>query len=352
MRFQRVAGLLIASLAWGQAAPSPVPAAATTGPETEVAPDDAVITINGFCPDGPEPSAACKTVITRAQFEKLTDALDPDMPLSVRLKVANAYARNLRMAAAAEKRGLDKTPAFNEEMRYARLQLLSQDLRRALQEDANNISDADLENYYKRNESSFEQATVARIFIPNARQKTSAAVSKADVTPNALQPDAAQKKADQEAMAQLATDLRARAANGEDPDKLQIEAYTAAGIPGTHPNTRMEKVRRENLPPSHEKVMNLRPGETSEVISDPGSAGAHFIYIMISKETLTLDAVKTEIRTQISSQRFRDSLNQFLGDVVYSDTYFNPPSARQATAHRHQKNRKTEQPAQPADERN
>ena len=66
--------------------------------------------MNGFCADPPRIGSACKTVITRAQFEKLTEALQPGMSPSLRLNVANAYARNLRMSAAAEKRGLDKTP--------------------------------------------------------------------------------------------------------------------------------------------------------------------------------------------------------------------------------------------------
>ena len=145
-------------------------AAADQAPEAKVAPDDPVITVNGFCAVPPPPANACKTVITRAQFEKLTEALQPGMSLSLRLNVANAYARNLRMSAAAEKRGLDKTPAFEEEMRYARMQLLSQDLSRALQTEANNITDADLEDYYKKNQSSYEQATVARIFVPRAKQ--------------------------------------------------------------------------------------------------------------------------------------------------------------------------------------
>ena len=50
------------------------------------------------------------------------------------------------------------------------MQLLSQDLTRALQAEANNITDTDLEGYYKQNQSSFEEATVARIFVPHAKQ--------------------------------------------------------------------------------------------------------------------------------------------------------------------------------------
>ncbi|MFZ0773346.1 MAG: hypothetical protein WCA49_09695 [Candidatus Sulfotelmatobacter sp.] len=379
MRFKCLVCLLLASLADGQAAQPAAPpaagakaekiasAAVDKAPEVTVAPDDPVITVNGFCADPAQPGVACKTVITRAQFEKLTEALQPGMSLSLRLNVANAYARNLRMSAAAEKRGLDKTPAFEEEMRFARMQLLSQDLSHAMRADANNITDADLEDYYKKNQSSYEQATVARIFVPRARQivpaheehedagsadAQSAVTSKADAKTSTAQLAEAQEKADaeaqkkaaEEAMAKLAADLRARAANGEDPDKLQIEAYAEAGFPRTTPNTKMEKVRRATLPPHHETVLDLKPGEVSEVFSDPG--GAHFIYKMIAKQTLTLEDVKTEIRTAISSQRYRDSMKSFQGDVVFSDAYFNPPGIPATPPPRNRRGKRKKPPAQ------
>ena len=309
----------------------------------QVAPDDPVITVNGFCHDPAPAGSTCKTVVTRSQFEKLTEALQPGMPLSLRLKVANSYARMLRMAAAAEKRGLDQTPAFAEEMRYARMQLLSQDLTRTLQAEANHLTDADLEDYYKKNESSFEQATLARIFVPRAKQialNADAKTSEAQPT-NATNEDAIKK--DESAMTKLAADLRTRAARGEDPDKLQVEAYTAAGISATSPNTRMEKVRRATLPPRHELVMEMKPGEVSEVFSDPG--GAHFIYKMISKQTLTLEDVKAEIRAAISGQRYRDSMKSFEGDVVFSDAYFNPPTESTTPPQRNPKDRSKKPPS-------
>ena len=351
--FQIFVCLLLASLACGQAAPpitSPdaeakaehSPAPASDAPEVKLAPDDAVITLNGFCADPKRQGSACQTVVTRAQFERLTEALQPGMSLSLRRNVANAYALNLRMSAAAEKRGLDKTPAFEEEMRFARMQLLSQDLSRALQADANNISEADLQDDYKKNEPSYEQAAVARIFVPRAKQivqaheeheSTGSADAQSAMTPNgdlktdtkatATEPTEEQNKAAEEAMTKLAADLRARAVNGEDPDKLQIEAYAEAGFGRTTPDTKLERVRRTTLPPRHEIVMDLKPGEVSEVFSDP--SGAHFIYKMITKETLALEDVRTEIRTAISSQRYRDSTKSFQGDVVFNDAYFNPP---------------------------
>lgn len=348
MRFQCLVCLLLASLAYGQTA------ATDQAPEVKVGPDDAVITMNGFCVHPAQPGKACKTVITRAQFEKLTEALQPGMSLSLRLNVANSYARNLRMSAAAEKRGLDKTPAFEEELRFARMQLLAQDLSHALQADANNITDADLQDYYQKNESSYEQATVARIFVPRAKQIVPAqeededagsADAQSAVTPKAE--EAAQQKAAEEAMTKIAGDLRARTVNGEDPDKLQIEAYTEAGFPRTTANTKMEKVRRATLPPRHETVFDLKPGEVSEVFSDPG--GAHFIYKMISKQTLTLEDVKAEVRSAISSQRYRDSMKSFQGDVVFSDAYFNPPG-NPATPPQQIRRGKRKTPPAPQDE--
>jgi hypothetical protein len=363
MRFRCLVCFLLASLAYGQAAhPATLPAA-DKSPEIKVGPDEPVITMNGFCADPFEPGSVCKTVITRAQFEKLTEALQPGMSLSLRLNVANAYARNLRMSAAAEKRGLDKTPAFEEEMRYARVQLLAQDLTRELQAEANNVTDAVLEDYYKKNESSYEQATLARIFVPRAKEivpaheehehansanaqsaVTPKADAKVDGKTSAAQPVEAQEKAAEEAMTKVAADLRARAVNGEDPDKLQIEAYTQAGIPRTVPNTRIVKVRRAELPPQHEVVLDLNPGEVSEVFSDPG--GAHFIYKVISKETLRLEDVKTEIRTVISSQRYRDSMKRFQGDVVFSDAYFNPPGKPATPPQRNRGGKRKKPPAQ------
>ena len=324
--------LLSAGLTYGQTLPPPTPRAT---PEVEIRLDDPVITINGFCADpAPSPGNVCKTVITRAQFEKLTEALQPGMSLSLRLNVANAYARNLRMSVAAEKRGLDKTPAFEEEMRYARMQLLSQDLSHALQADANNITEAEIEDYYRKNESSYEQATLARIFVPRAKQTAAAHAGHQDP----------QTKADEEVMTKVAADLRARAVNGEDPDKLQVEAYTEAGIPRTSSDTKMENVRRATLPPRHEAVIDLKPGEVSEVFSDPG--GAHFIYKMIREETLTLEEVKTEIRTAISSQRYRDSMKSFQGDLVFSDAYFNPAGNPAAQPQRNRREKRNEPPAQ------
>jgi bifunctional DNA-binding transcriptional regulator/antitoxin component of YhaV-PrlF toxin-antitoxin module len=347
MRLQCLVCLLLASLTYGQAPPptAPPPAASTAmpggttnaapaadqAPEVKVAPDDVVITLKGFCSDSTLQGDACKTVITRAQFEKLAEALQPKMSPVIRRNLANAYARMLRMSTAAEKRGLDKQPKFEEMLVFARMQLLSQELSRALQDDASKINDADIEDYYKKNVGSYEQATLARIFVPRAKQLVTPAATKAVTkagtapAPKASLPQPpteAQKKASEAAMKKVAENLQERAAKGEDPDKLQKEAYAAAGLPGNAPTTKMEKVRRTTLPANHHQVMDLKPGEVSELIVDTNSG--FYIYKMISKETQPMDAVKPDIRNQITTQRYHDSMQNYQGNVDLNDAYFGP----------------------------
>jgi hypothetical protein len=284
--------------------------------------------LKGFCSDTSLQGDACKTTVTREQFEKLAEALQPGMSPAIRRQLATIYSRIVRMSAAAEKRGLDKGTGFEERMYFARMQVLSQELTTALQADSNNVSDADIDDYYKKNEANYAQATFARIFIPHTKQivntppkpKTPTAAGAKAAAPAA--PTEAQKKAAEDAMTKLADSIRARAAKGEDPDKLQKEAYAAAGLPGSAPNTKMEKVRRTTLPANHQAIMDLQAGDVSEVISDANSG--HYVYKMISKETLTIESVKPEIQKTISSQRYRDSMQGFQGGADLNDAYFGP----------------------------
>jgi len=341
MRFQYLACLLLAGLAYGQVAPPAPPAAgaktepsasavADKTPEIKVGTDDPVITLKGLCADSTQQGDACKTVITRAQFERIADALQPGMPPAMRRQLATRYGWALKMSIAAEKRGLDKTPAFEEKVRSARIQILAQELINALREDANKVTDADVEDYYKKNTSSYEQATFVRIFVPRVKQispsvvapKAGAKAGTAGNTNASQPPAAAQQKAAEVAMSRLADDLRARTVKGEDPDKLQKEAYAAAGLTGNAPSTKMEKVRGSTLPANHRVVMDLKPGEVSQVITDPN--GPHYIYKLVSKETLALDAVKPEIRSLISSQRYRESTQSFQSGIDLNDAYFGP----------------------------
>jgi len=315
------------------AAPSATPQAAApatpAAPEPpKVNPDDPVITIKGFCADSSLQGDACKTVITKAEFEKITDNIQPGMAAAMRRQFATRYSQVLTMSSAAEKRGLEKTPHFDEALRLARMQILSQELTKALQADSNNISDEEINNYYNQNAANYEEATFIKIFVPHTKRvqppaapaKGASADAAAKPKTKELSPEEQQKQGE-EAMKKEAVALHARLEKGEDPDKLEKAAFTAAGLPGNPPPTKMEHVRKNGLPASQQSVMSLKPDEISEVISDPSG---NYIYKMVGKTTLSVDSVKTEIKNQLSSQHYREAMQHFQGNTDFNDAYFGP----------------------------
>jgi hypothetical protein len=312
--------VLLTAPLWGQAAAPPAKpaspkAAVAPHPTAAKAPDAAtipgnaaVITIPGIC-DKPAPvkaapaqsnAADCKTVVTRAEFERLMEAVAPTIAPPARKQLATQYGVALVMVHKAHQMGLDKGPKYEELMRVARVGVLTKELSQQLQDDASHVSDQDVESYYKKNQPAFQEADLQRIFVPRSKQ-----VAENSNKEKATADDA--KKAEQEseqAMKKVADGLRARAAAGEDFDKLQDEAAAAAEFKGKPP-TKLGKVRRSSLPPAHAEVMDLKPGETSQLITTPNG---YLIYKTGEKDTLPLDKVHDEIVSTLRSQRIQDAM--------------------------------------------
>jgi len=326
MRALWVGFLLIGTTVWAQeqrtgpaAAPNHVATADKRDDDpqkppaaTGIAEDVPVLTVKGLCPmttAGAEPTqSVCQTVVTRAQFEKLFDALRPGMDVESKRHLAKAYPQFLVLAHEAEQRGLDKQPRFEERLDFARLQILSQELMRQVQEEAVQVPPADVEAYYGKNIAEFELASFERIVIPNRTQLP--------------QPGAARGNAAEDVMTKEAGLLHIRAAAGEDFSKLQIQAYAAAGVSGNNsPNPKMDKIRRRSLPPAHASVFDLKPNEVSAVISDPTG---HYIYKLEWKGTESFDAARNEISNTLRGQRVRkmmESLEQPY-TIEVNETYF------------------------------
>src|ERR1035437_9692306 len=175
--------VLLGTLAWGQAAPSapppPQPAQAPADTSAAVPPEAAVITVIGVCPAQPKtaaakgtaakpvtaakapvaktPAADCRTVITKAEFEKLASAVAPNVTPQVKKQLAGVLPRFIGMSAEAKKRGLDKTPQFEETVKFAKMQILTTQLQRAIQDEAAKVPQDEVEKYYKEHADSFEQ---------------------------------------------------------------------------------------------------------------------------------------------------------------------------------------------------
>jgi hypothetical protein len=366
--------VLLGAMAWGQAAPAPTQSApAQQGPgmappgsamkaagppdmSASVPMDAAVITVNGVCPATPKPAAAkgtaakpasaktttakpadCKTVITRAEFEKLANGVAPNITPQLKKQLASVLPKFIAMSAEARKRGLDKTERFKETVKFAQMQILTNELNRSIQEQAAKVPQEQVDAYYKEHAENFEQYSLERLFVPRTKQGDAMKDEDADdkdkdknakpTEEEQKAKEAEQKKKDEDAqaaMTKLADDLRARAAAGEEFMKLQKEAFEAAGMKIESPTVSLPKVRRTGLPPAHAAVFDLKAGDVSQVISD---TGGHYIYKVISKEQLPLDQVKDEIHSTLQSQNTRDAMEKlnksFTPDV--NEAYFGPP---------------------------
>ena len=347
--------VLLGTLAWGQAAPSTPPQAPAAPVDTSasVPPTAAVITVNGVCPAQPKAAAAkgaaaksattakaaaaktssadCKTVITKAEFEKLADAVAPNVTPQLKRQLAGVLPRLIAFSDAAKKQGLDKTPQYAETLKFVKMQVLSNELQRNIQKEAADVPDAQVEKYYKDNPEAYEQYNVDRLFVPRTKQGEVEAKEESEKDQKLTDEEkkakeAAEKaKADEaeQSMTKLAEDLRARAAKGEDFVKLQKEAFEAAGMKIESPTVNLPNVRRTGLPPAHAAVFDLKPGEVSQVISD---SGGHYIYKINSKTEMTLDQAKNEIHGKLQNDRMREMMEKLNSSfkTETNEAYFGP----------------------------
>jgi hypothetical protein len=300
-------------------------------PDTSnVAPGGAVITISGLCDNPPTDKVAastCKTVITRAEFEKVIGAVQPNMKARAQREFATRYATALVMAKKAEQMGLDKGANFEEEMKVARIQILSQEMKKAIERRASQISDADVENYYRANTPSFEEAKMERIYVPRTQDSP--------VPPDKTLSDTDKQKQLQRAeqiMRGLADKLHARAIEGEDFGNLQAEAYKIAGIK-TSASPSLGTIRRVSLPRSQVWVMDLKPGEVSSVIEAPDG---YLIYKVKTKETLPLEKAREEVRAVLRSQRLQEETQAIEESATpaLNEIFFRPPRVEPQTVNK------------------
>ena len=160
--------LLAGSLCWGQAissgnsdgkpmaAPSTVsvPGHDAQNPAANravVAPGEPVISINGLCDSPPQSNRTnsdCKTIITRAEFETIVAAIQPNMSVRAKPEFASQYADALVMVKKAQELGLDKGAAFDEQMKVARVEILVRELKNLIRSESDQVSEKQIADYY------------------------------------------------------------------------------------------------------------------------------------------------------------------------------------------------------------
>jgi hypothetical protein len=298
-------------------------------------PENAVVlTVTGVCPPAPKAAAAgsktsagkttaavkpadCKTVLTREQFEKIASGLSPNLTPQLKRQLATALPRFIAMSEAAKEKGLDKSPRFQEMMKFVKMQLLTRELERTVQEQADKIPPQELEDYYKKHSEAYEQLSLDRLFIPRYKQIPLVKEKDDDDKEEKLteeqqkakdEADKAKQEAGEQELNKLADSLRTRAAAGEDFTTLQKTAFEASGMKMDAPNVNLPTVRRTGLPQAHASVFDLKAGEVSAVISDNGG---HYIYKVVSKEVLPLDKVKEEVRNKLKSDHIKEVMDKY-----------------------------------------
>jgi parvulin-like peptidyl-prolyl isomerase len=342
--------------AWGQAAtgaPSPSqPGQAPADTSDSVAPTAPVITIKGVCAAQPKVAAAkgtaakpvsaakvpattsaadCKTVITKAEFEKLASHLAPNVTPQVKKQLSTYLPQWIATSNAAKKEGLDKTPQFEDRVKIMKMQILGKELQQKIQEDAAKVPPDEIEKYYKEHADTYQQFNVDRLFVPRTKQPDAEAKLEDEkndrLTEEAQKAKQAEEKTRVEegerAMSKLAESLRARAAAGEDFAKLQKEAFEAAGMKMQSPTVNLPSMRRTGLPPAQAAAFDLKPGEVSQVIHD---AGGHYIYKLNSKSEIPLDQATNEIKGKLQNDRMRQKMDDLNNSfkVETNEAYFGP----------------------------
>lgn len=352
--------VLLGTIAWGQAQPGQAPAAAPSGaaqvpnaagqvpaaPAAEVPASAVVLTIYGVCP-AKAPSAApktaaskadaspakkpadCKTTITRAEFEQIAKGLSPNVTPQLKRQLSSALPKFMAMSEAAKAKKLDQTDQYKQTLKVLKMQILTQQLQRTVQEEAEKVPQPEIEAYYKKNPEAYEQFSLDRLFIPRNKQEATEKSNDEEKLTDEQQKakeaaDKEKQEKDEQELKKLADSLRERAAAGEDFAKLQKEAFEAANMKMDSPTVNLPKVRRTGLPPAHAAVFDLKVGEVSQVITDNGG---NYIYKVVSKETLPLDQVKDEIHNTLKSQRMKEMMDKYTNSyhVDTNEAYFGPP---------------------------
>jgi hypothetical protein len=282
-------------------------------PVAPVATDAPVLTVHGICPAGQTAPAdkpdACTIVLTRAQFEALVASLNvnnTNYPPPALRGFATDYAKILALASAGEKAGVEKDPRFQDLMRITRARVLAESYRRSLQEKYANPSEEEIAAYYKQNVDKFEQVKIDRIHVP-----------KVDPTrPQDRRPDF-EKKA-----SQLASDIRERAARGEDVTSLQVEVYKTLGLKAQPPQTELSTNPKPTFPANVEQDINaLKAGEVTKVELEPSGFN---IYKVRSRNTMLMEQARTLIVREISQKNIDEALKAATSGVTsdLNEQYF------------------------------
>ncbi len=272
----------------------------------------AVITIHGVCPkdSAKTKESSCQVVVTKEQFNAMLSGMNLSSqitnPAAMR-NFAESYSQLLALANEGEKAGAENDPRFQELMRIARLRALADSYRHGLDEKYSNPSQQEIEAYYNENISKYDSFKLERIIVPSVNPSR---------TPAA-------RAENEKKIQQLASDIRERAARGEETQKLQDEVYKTLGLPAV-PKTDLGVKRRGSLPAGIERdILALKPGEVTKLETEMSGFN---IYKLRSRDTIPIETVKAEITRDLHQKNLEVAIKAVTGNVhpELNDQFFGP----------------------------
>ena len=282
-----------------------------------------VVSMTTACPKSAA-KRGCSTVVTRDEFEALVNAMNPRMIKPERHELAENYGRVLALSQLALKKGLDRDPHVQAQLRYQRLHALASAMAREIYKDTLASPSEDAEKYYAAHKSAFERFNFERLYIPKQKRTE---VAKASDLESAVQ----QANADQpdKQMTALAEQVYARAQAGEDFAKLQKEVFQQAGIE-TDPNVKVDDIRRGDFSDAQAVAFDLTPGKMTPVIAD---YNGYFIYKLVSRTVPPFEEVRPQVTVRMQNDKSTQAVKNIekLYNAKVNNAYFEkydppPPS--------------------------
>jgi hypothetical protein len=211
--------------------------------------------------------------------------------------------------------GVAQGAKFDLRTRIAQAQSMAQELGVAVYQNAMNLSDKQIEDYYHQNPDLFIEADLTRMLVPGIQQLPD--------PPATLSPEEREKRThDSEALMKATAErMRLRVIAGDDLAKLQAEAFQIALVTGEAPPTKLGKVRGMALPPSQVSVMELKTGEVSQLMLD---RAGYLIYKVGEKRVVPLNEVRDDIRKHLINQRIQAETDAIMNasTTTLDETYF------------------------------
>lgn len=273
--------------------------------------DEPVISLKDGCQaiGGLQPATNCVSTITRAEFEKLTSVIQPDMPAEAKRSFAMNYGRLLLFADVARALHLENDPNTQLLLQLMTQRVLADGVTRHFANEYAHPSEQQIQAYYSQNRAKYREVVLQRLIIPrnpgiNDKPKPSEAEENAE-----------------------AEKLRQRWAAGEDPGKLQQAAYEAIGVTGAGtPEVTLGARRPGSLPVNQESVFQLNAGEVSQPYSDQA---AFYVYKVVSVREIPLSEVQEQISKTLQQQQLQDKLEEIgkSATPVLNEEYFGPVPA-------------------------